>query len=430
MSSEDARHLNRQRGVASNVVLQNRGQAHRAPKRAHTEGHRRGGHSARGGTPEGHRRGGNSARGGKVFLPTKSSLKNNRFVGNSVEDMAARARVFESRLRAQYDADANARVQETFNARVEEERQASESLKAELEAAAKQREADAAKRRRERSAELKAREQARVDEIRARSEAKLRAAQEAAMRRDEERDEEIRQAAQQRAAWNEAKARKAEEARADPDVEWWPWDEWEEPPTGTDDDDVEGDAHSPDKETRRADTQRDDGAGTTKDETARPSSVDEASDAASWHAWRWPWEREGADGDAAVRPQGQGQAAGAQAELSSLTSEDAAAEAAARAQLMAGAPTSQREERRDKTAERDRAVKRILARSSKTLREALGLRPQAADAQVTACVRKQMRLLHPDYSINLELKGTSRHARIEAAFKKLNHLRDRDRLAQ
>ena len=38
--------------------------------------------------------------------------------------------------------------------------------------------------------------------------------------------------------------------------------------------------------------------------------------------------------------------------------------------------------------------------------------------------RKLLRLLHPDYSINLPLKGTGRHERIEAAFKKLNGLRD------
>ena len=35
-----------------------------------------------------------------------------------------------------------------------------------------------------------------------------------------------------------------------------------------------------------------------------------------------------------------------------------------------------------------------------------------------------LRLLHPDYAINLPLKGTKQHARIEAAFKKLSALRD------
>jgi hypothetical protein len=414
-SSTPESHLNRQRGVASHVVLQNRGQAHRTPKRAHTEGPHR--------TP---RRGGNSARGGKVFLPTKSSLKNSRFVGASVEDMAARARVFESRMKAQYDADANARVQENFEARAEEERHASESLKTELEAAAKQREVEAAKRRAERTAELKAREQARADEIRARAEAKLRAAEAAAQEAAMRRDEEIRQAAQQRAAWNDAKARKAEEVRADPEVEWWPWDEWEEEPMGTDEDGVEGVTNSLEDDAEGADV-----AGEAEDEGAGPDGANDTSEAASWSPWRWPWEHEGADGEWRARPPGMppGQAAGTRAEKGALTSEEAAAEAAARAQLMAGAQGSQGENREDKSAERDRAVKRILARSSKTLREELGMRPRAADAEVTACVRKQMRLLHPDYSINLALKGTNRHARIEAAFKKLNHLRDRDRLA-
>ena len=74
-------------------------------------------------------------------------------------------------------------------------------------------------------------------------------------------------------------------------------------------------------------------------------------------------------------------------------------------------------------------MRRILQKSHRTLRAALGLRAVASEAEVGVCVRKQMRLLHPDYSINLALKGNKQHARIEAAFKKLNALRDRDKLA-
>jgi len=80
--------------------------------------------------------------------------------------------------------------------------------------------------------------------------------------------------------------------------------------------------------------------------------------------------------------------------------------------------------RKAKARERDQAARRILARSSRTLMEALGLHEEASDAEVDSTVRKLLRLLHPDYSINLALKGTRRHQRIEAAFKRLNGLRD------
>lgn len=80
--------------------------------------------------------------------------------------------------------------------------------------------------------------------------------------------------------------------------------------------------------------------------------------------------------------------------------------------------------RKAKAQERDQAARRILARSSRTLMEALGLAEDASDAEVDSTVRRLLRLLHPDYSINLALKGTRRHLRIEAAFKRLNGLRD------
>jgi len=70
------------------------------------------------------------------------------------------------------------------------------------------------------------------------------------------------------------------------------------------------------------------------------------------------------------------------------------------------------------------AARRILAYSSKTLTDALGLPHDATDTEVDSTVRKVLRLLHPDYSINLSIKGTRRHMRIEAAFKRLNGLRD------
>ena len=73
--------------------------------------------------------------------------------------------------------------------------------------------------------------------------------------------------------------------------------------------------------------------------------------------------------------------------------------------------------------ERDAAARRILAHSSATLMDALGLDESASDAEVDGAVRRTLRLLHPDFSINLTNKGTKRHHRIEAAFKRLNGLR-------
>jgi hypothetical protein len=81
--------------------------------------------------------------------------------------------------------------------------------------------------------------------------------------------------------------------------------------------------------------------------------------------------------------------------------------------------------RRAKAMERDEAAQRILAFGSKTLMQALGLPAQATDAEVARCVRNVLRLLHPDYAINRCLaEGSRRQQRIEAAYKRLNGLRD------
>ena len=76
-----------------------------------------------------------------------------------------------------------------------------------------------------------------------------------------------------------------------------------------------------------------------------------------------------------------------------------------------------------KARERDVAARRILAHSSRSLMDALGLAESATDAEMSSAVRKVLRLLHPDFSINLATKGTKRQRRIEAAFKRLNSLR-------
>ena len=55
---------------------------------------------------------------------------------------------------------------------------------------------------------------------------------------------------------------------------------------------------------------------------------------------------------------------------------------------------------------------------------ATGLSLSASDAEMRKKALHLLRLLHPDYVINLPLKGTRQHERIEAAFKKLSALRD------
>ena len=82
------------------------------------------------------------------------------------------------------------------------------------------------------------------------------------------------------------------------------------------------------------------------------------------------------------------------------------------------------EKRAAKTAERDAAIKQILARGSRTLRAALGMPGETSDAELKRRALKLLQLLHPDFSINIGLKGTKKHARIEGAFKKLSVLRD------
>ena len=73
---------------------------------------------------------------------------------------------------------------------------------------------------------------------------------------------------------------------------------------------------------------------------------------------------------------------------------------------------------------RDAAVRKVLLKSSRTPNSAVGLKHSASDAEVRKRVRSLLRLLHPDYSLNQPLKGSKAHTRIEAAFKKLNGLRD------
>ena len=82
------------------------------------------------------------------------------------------------------------------------------------------------------------------------------------------------------------------------------------------------------------------------------------------------------------------------------------------------------EGRVEKEKARDELVRRVLLKKSRTLCSALGLPERTPEAEVRKRSRNMLRLLHPDFPINQQLKGTPQHARVEAAFKKLNGLRD------
>ena len=59
------------------------------------------------------------------------------------------------------------------------------------------------------------------------------------------------------------------------------------------------------------------------------------------------------------------------------------------------------------------------------LLETLELPTNASEAAVDHAIRLVMRVLHPDYSINLEAKGSALGKELEAAFQKVSDLRDR-----
>ena len=109
---------------------------------------------------------------------------------------------------------------------------------------------------------------------------------------------------------------------------------------------------------------------------------------------------------------------------------EAMAEAKMREELHRnGKPTAgevQQAERSEKEKQRDRAVKAVL--NSRSRHAMLGLDPSADANAVRHAVRLAMRLLHPDRSINICLKGTKEYMRIEAAFKRVNNIKDDDRI--
>jgi len=102
----------------------------------------------------------------------------------------------------------------------------------------------------------------------------------------------------------------------------------------------------------------------------------------------------------------------------------------ARAALRASADpvTSFLDDRTIKEAQRDRAIETVL--TGVTVHSILGVASTASDSEKRHAVRLAMRLLHPDRTINISLQRTPQFTRLEAAFKKVNNLKDNLNLDQ
>lgn len=82
-------------------------------------------------------------------------------------------------------------------------------------------------------------------------------------------------------------------------------------------------------------------------------------------------------------------------------------------------------ERRVKEVQRDLALRRAgSAPPGAPLLRVLGLRAHAPKADVMQAVRLALRLLHPDRSMNIPLRGSAKGQQLEAAFKRINALKD------
>ena len=78
-----------------------------------------------------------------------------------------------------------------------------------------------------------------------------------------------------------------------------------------------------------------------------------------------------------------------------------------------------------KSDQRNVAVRRVLSAPRQAgIHRVLGLHAAATDDEVMQSIRLAMRLLHPDQHLNLPLRGTTEGQRLEAAFKRVNNLKD------
>ena len=185
-----------------------------------------------------------------------------------------------------------------------------------------------------------------------------------------------------------------------------------------------------------SDERSDEGGSEDEDSAAESDAWEGDDDTWTWTSgWRWPWQR-GTSEEEALSAEMAAEQAMRAAEAAAAREEAAARDAAIgrREELGGGGgnetsamgPTaagSTHESRAAKAAERDMAVTRILAARPRDLKGALRLGVLATEAEVGKRVKTLLRLLHPDFGINQQLKGTKKGARIDAAFKKLNELR-------
>ncbi len=89
------------------------------------------------------------------------------------------------------------------------------------------------------------------------------------------------------------------------------------------------------------------------------------------------------------------------------------------------ADEAEAQERKIKETQRDLALHRALsAPHSAKLPRVLGLPANASKEDVMQGVRLALRLLHPDRSMNIALRDTLKGRQLEAAFKRVNNLKD------
>jgi hypothetical protein len=175
----------------------------------------------------------------------------------------------------------------------------------------------------------------------------------------------------------------------------------------------------------------------------------EGGDSAWASMWKWPWRMGGLSEEEAAAEEVEVEKAerAAASEAARAAAEDAykaakqrdtedaaraAAEAAARDELTgggqaaAGSNSGVDDTVDERVAVRDEAVRRLLVKHPRcrSLRAAVGCSLSVPEAEVRKRALKLLRLLHPDFSLNMQLKGTKAHVRIEAAFKRLTGLRD------
>lgn len=154
-------------------------------------------------------------------------------------------------------------------------------------------------------------------------------------------------------------------------------------------------------------------------------------------AWRIAQERREAKlreelrAGVAAAPSGQGVQGKTRSSQATISAETASDDTGQHAEAMHSYPQPldpdpAMVERKMKEAQRDRALRRVLlAPTTANLQRALGLPSDASNTAVMQATRLAMRLLHPDRGMNVLLRDTPKGKDLEAAFKKVNNLRDK-----